>query len=344
MHATEIGFLHRGVGLDFLRRAGDQHAALLQHGHALDQLEQRIHVVVDDDHGAAARDRLEQLDGLDPFARAHAGERLVEQQQTRGSRERESDLQSALLAIGEFRHGCVGAAGQIDQSERVLHLLGQALDAGKRTKQVEPEFSAQLGESRDRQVLPHRQASEELVDLIALGEAELADFRDLQARDVAPLEHDLARGRRNLAGQHLEEGRFAGAVGADDAAQLPLIDAEVDVAVGGEPAIALGEAGGFQDRAGIGGMLDLLDLHRCRRNILCSLDLCFLGRLGILPALAGHEAVEIDQPADDAATEEADQQDEHDTEHELPGCSQPQRGLQEVLQKQPDCCADQRPE
>ena len=110
MHAAEIGFLHRGVALDLLRRALDQHAAFLQHGDALDQLEQRIHVVIDDDHGAAPADRLEQLDRLDALARAHAGERLVEQQQARRGRERKPDLQPPLLAIGELRHRRVGAA------------------------------------------------------------------------------------------------------------------------------------------------------------------------------------------------------------------------------------------
>ena len=98
-----------GVALDLLRRAFDQHAALLQHGDALGQLEQRIHVVVDDDHGAALADRLQQLDGLDPLARAHAGQRLVEQQQARRGRQREPDLQPPLLAVGELRHRRVGA-------------------------------------------------------------------------------------------------------------------------------------------------------------------------------------------------------------------------------------------
>ena len=72
-------------------------------------------------------------------------------------------------------------------------------------EQVEAEFAAQLGERRDRQVLAHGEAREQLVDLIALGQAELADVGDAHAGDVAALEHDLARGRRDLAGQHLEE-------------------------------------------------------------------------------------------------------------------------------------------
>lgn len=213
-------------------------------------------------------------------------------------------------------------------------------------EQIEPELPAQFGQRGDRQVLANGEASEELVDLIALGEPELANLGDLQSRDVAALEHDLARCRRDLAGQHLEEGRLAGAVGADDAAQFALIDAEIDVAVGDEAAIALGEAGGLQDRSGIGGMLDLLGLHRrwcglqCRRGVRSFLfSLCFSPL-----TLAGGEAIEICNASDDAAAQEADQQHEHDTEHQLPGRSEPERGLQEILQEEPDRRADQRPE
>ena len=91
-------------------------------------------------------------------------------------------------------------------------------------------------------------------------------------------------------------------------------------------------------------MLDLLGVHRRGRSLLWHLDLSLL-RLRSLPgSLAGHEAVEIDEAADDAAAQEADQQHEHDAEHELPGRSQTQRGLEEILQEQPDGGADQRAE
>ena len=48
----------------------------------------------------------------------------------------------------------------------------------------------------------------------------------------------------------LKNVRLAGAVGADDAAQLAVADGEIDVAVGDEAAIALGQAGRLQDRPG----------------------------------------------------------------------------------------------
>jgi hypothetical protein len=50
----------------------------VQHGDTLGEVKNRIHVVVDDDHGSAAPDCLQELDGLGTLARTHAGEWLVE--------------------------------------------------------------------------------------------------------------------------------------------------------------------------------------------------------------------------------------------------------------------------
>ena len=91
-------------------------------------------------------------------------------------------------------------------------------------QQVEAERAAPLRQRGNDDVLAHRQAGEELVDLIALGQAKLAHLRDVHAGDVATIEQDAAGGRLHLAGQHLEEGALAGAVGADDAAQLAALD------------------------------------------------------------------------------------------------------------------------
>ena len=46
----------------------------------------------------------------------------------------------------------------------------------------------------------------------------------------------------------LKKVDLAGAVRADDAAQLAVIDGEIDVAVGDQAAVALGQAAGLQDR------------------------------------------------------------------------------------------------
>jgi len=105
---SEIGILHRSIRLDLGRCALDQHAALLEQGDPLPQLEDRVHVMVDDDHGATLPDRFEKLHRLRPFARAEARERLIEQQQAGRGGERKSDLEPALLAIGELRDPQIG--------------------------------------------------------------------------------------------------------------------------------------------------------------------------------------------------------------------------------------------
>jgi hypothetical protein len=53
-----------------------------------------------------------------------------------------------------------------------------------------------------------------------------AEMRPLGRRDreqVAPLEGDAAGGRRNRAGNRLEQRRLAGAVRADDRDELPTV-------------------------------------------------------------------------------------------------------------------------
>ena len=60
-----------------------------------------VHVVVDEDDGAPAGELLDEGDGAVDVLDAHAGGRLVEQQQLGVERHREGELERALLAVGE---------------------------------------------------------------------------------------------------------------------------------------------------------------------------------------------------------------------------------------------------
>src|SRR5499427_10994643 len=96
-------------------------------------------------------------------------------------------------------------------------------------------------------VLADVHSREKLIDLITLGKAKLADARHIEAGDVAVLEHDAAGGRRNFAGQHLEERAFAGAVETDDATQFAAPHREVNAVVGNDAAVTLAQTEGFKD-------------------------------------------------------------------------------------------------
>ena len=65
-----------------------------------------------------------------------------------------------------------------------------------------------------------------------------------------PLKRDLAGRRRVEAGDHVEEGRLAGAVRADQADDRALRDREVDLVDRDQAAEALGDLAGLEDRPG----------------------------------------------------------------------------------------------
>jgi hypothetical protein len=61
--------------------------------------------------------------------------------------------------------------------------------------QIKTKRSALFSECRDHRVLAHGQSVEQLIDLIALRQTELAHASDAEAGDVAAFEHDAPFGR-----------------------------------------------------------------------------------------------------------------------------------------------------
>ena len=76
-------------------------------------------------------------------------------------------------------------------------------------------------------------------------------------RQDGALVADVALGGDVEAGEAVEEGGLAGAVGADEADDLAAVDGEVDVAYGGEAAEAHGDAAWRRGRCrrGVAGVL-----------------------------------------------------------------------------------------
>ena len=87
-----------------------------------------------------------------------------------------------------------------------------------------------LGDAEgDHQVVEHALRQENLRHLEGAAEPEAGDLAHRTASDVAAQELDPAVGRRQVAGDHVDEGGLAGAVGADHADGLALLDSHVDV-------------------------------------------------------------------------------------------------------------------
>src|SRR5262245_2284665 len=71
---------------------------LVEHRHLARDLPDELHVVLDDEHRAVDRDRLEQLAGPGSLLIGHAGYRLVDQEQLRVLSDHHADLEPLLLA------------------------------------------------------------------------------------------------------------------------------------------------------------------------------------------------------------------------------------------------------
>jgi hypothetical protein len=146
-----------------------------------------------------------------------------------GSSSRSSDGSEA--SAGEVRRQPIALgreADHLEQGGRALAYVGQPIGA-------RPEVEGARGAlDGDADVLVHREMRKDVGDLVRLGDAEPRHRVLRQAGDVPIFEHDAPGRRRHLSGDQPEEGRLAGAVGADDRAQLAAVDDDVHAIDGDE--------------------------------------------------------------------------------------------------------------
>ena len=174
------------------------------------------------------------------------GRGLVEQQHARRERERERDFHQALAAVGQLGHRPARVGGQAHRLDQP-HRLGSDVGAQARGPQRVAARPQALGD-RDRDVLEHREAAEQLVDLERAHDAALDAPRLREPRHVLAAEHHPAARGRQRAREQVDEGGLARAVGADQRVARPRLEPEVDRARDLERAEALGERARFQQR------------------------------------------------------------------------------------------------
>jgi hypothetical protein len=85
--------------------------------------------VLDQQHAALALEALQEADQALRFLDAHAGHRLVKQQQSRIAGQRHGDLELALLTVAEVGGRRVGARGKADFLEAAARGAAQPLVA-----------------------------------------------------------------------------------------------------------------------------------------------------------------------------------------------------------------------
>jgi hypothetical protein len=178
------------MGADLVGRARRQDAAVDQHGDAVGQRKDRVHVVLDQQHGALALQAAQQLDHALALLDAHARHRLVEQQQAGIGRQRHGDLELALLAVaqgGGERTGAIAEAHRVEPLPRGTAQVLVAPCVGQ-----EPEGVAVMRLDGERHIVEGGELAQHRGDLERPRETQPHPRMGRQARHVAAGETDRA--------------------------------------------------------------------------------------------------------------------------------------------------------
>src|SRR4051812_42355397 len=199
------------------RRIGDD-AAVVEGEHALREAAHHLHVVLDEKHGCAfgAHRRQHHLHDPEFLAARDAARGLVEQQDPRLRNHRERDVEQLAHAAGQHLRVVIAIGGQAealqDARRRFLGRYTVAGDKRRLAREVAAEARVpQHYAEPDHHIFVHREGAVELRDLERAADSEARDRAGRQARDVAALELDGAALRLQIAGDHVDERRLAGA-------------------------------------------------------------------------------------------------------------------------------------
>src|SRR5690606_17016124 len=214
-----------------------QHPPLAQNVRAVADFQRFPHVVVGDEHADAALLQMaDQALDLDDGNGIDAGERFVEQDETRPARERARDLEAPALAAREAHAEAVAPLRDLQVAQQLLE-RGFALGA----VQVGARFEYRADVGGRRQVAEHRRLLRQVAD------AEAGALVHRQARDVAPVEQDASPVDRDQADDHVEAGGLARAVRSEQTDDLAGAHLEGDVVDDPAAAVLLAEAAGLEN-------------------------------------------------------------------------------------------------
>ncbi len=148
------------------------------------------------------------------FVDAHAGHRLVEQQQTRRGGEHHRDFELALLAVRKVRGQHVGAVTEADFVQDRARRDLQRRVLARRTPEAKAVAGVRLHRQRD--VVEHAELAVDAGDLERARKPLVRARGGAERGDVLPGEPDAPRIRAQVAGELCDQRRLAGAVRTDD--------------------------------------------------------------------------------------------------------------------------------
>ena len=202
---------------------------MVHHGHPVHEAQDHVHVVLHHHHGAAAvpvhppDDRGEGRD----VPRRHPGHRLVQEHDGGIRRQQHGDLHLALLAVREVPRRRRELAGEPDLRDGAAGNPGGLVGGGGEAQEAEAAAEFRLGGEPD--VFQHAEPGKQVGGLEGPAQPGLGPAVDGRGRDLPAVQRDAARGGPHHAGDQVEQGGLAGAVGADHADHFAGADGEAHI-------------------------------------------------------------------------------------------------------------------
>ncbi len=241
---AEIDRLDARIARHLVGGAVDEQRAVHQHGDAVGEGEDEIHVVLDQQHRHVLRQRRHRLQDLVALVLGDAGGGLVEEEHVGPAGDGERDLEQALLAVRQVAGALVHHVGQVEAAEDLDDLGG---DGGIGACQAPPIVAGAhaLGD-REPHRLERSEVEEQLVDLEGAREPAPHPLIGLERGHVGAIEQDATGGRPQHPGQQVDHRGLAGAIGPDQRMARALLDAQRHVVDRGDAAEMLFETLGFE--------------------------------------------------------------------------------------------------
>ena len=188
-----------------------------------------------ENHRVLAAQFLDQATRFDDLLRVEAGCRLVEDQHVRVVEQGLGEADSLPVALREL---CALAVGHVRYTRPLHGRLYPGRAIGSRDA---------FDPGAEHQVIAHGHVRVERRRLGQVAGAALG--LDGLLDHVVAGDEGFAVGRRHIAGDDPHRRRLAGAVGAEEAQNLPTLGLEADVVYGREGAVLLGEVLNFDHRS-----------------------------------------------------------------------------------------------
>ena len=195
-------------------------------------------------------------------ARRHTGHGFIHQQEFGVLGHQHAEFEPLFFAVSEDAGFLVGLGLQADDAEDFVDAILAVLFEGRQQRMKDAARIAQ----REPEVFQHGQGFEDVGRLEFAPDAHAGNFRFVAAGNILGwpligLENHGASRRLDLAGNDIEQRRFAGAVGPDDDAQFAAVDRKVQLVQRLEAAEVHGEIVHLDDFFRDGPGLDFHGFH-----------------------------------------------------------------------------------